>query len=143
MFRNNNVFLLYMKHNRKTLKRKSLLKKRKGGKTARRRMKKGGDFFKPSTWKNPFSSKPSDQVIRKTACIEGEPGCCLPNSPCPLNEQGHYWESPNVDSKILFDFQGRNTSYNDVVASIGTPDFKYCTYCLKIRCDPGQKIMGY
>ena len=140
---NNNIFILYMKNNKKTLKRKSLLKKRKGGKTARRRIKKGGDLFKPSTWKNPFSNNSISQTVSKNACIEGEPGCCSAESSCPLNAGGHFWESPNVNSEIPFDFQGKNTPYKDVVAWIGTTNFKYCTYCRKIRCDPGQKTMGY
>ena len=92
-----------MKHNRKTLKRKSLLKKRKGGKTLRRRMKKGGrDFGVMSSlgFQPIFSSNSSVKTLQ---CDENQScglGCqfCREESFCS-NDSGY--QHPKLKNVVL------------------------------------------
>jgi hypothetical protein len=131
-----------MKHNRKTLKKKSLLKKRKGGKTLRRRMKKGGEFFKPSTWKNPFSI-PSNSSV---AGICNNYGCCSAKSLCDGDTnygKAHFFSRINSSSDIVTNsfltFQDKNfpkQSPDYFMKLLGTNEITYCRKCLRVICDP-------
>ena len=145
---NYNIFILYMKNNKKTLKRKSLLKKRKGGKTARRRIKKGGDLFKPSTWKSPFSST-ATPVVSVGMCDKY--GCCSTNSLCdgPRNfGKKHFIStinqtSENLNEKIFIYGDRKNNNTDNIMQTpayymklLGLTELSYCSECMRVFCDP-------
>ena len=133
-----------MKHNRKTLKRKSLLKKRKGGKTARRRKKGGRDFgvmstlgFKPLFSSSSTSSSPG---------ICDKYGCCSSKSLCDGDNnygKAHFFNkinsgSDNANNPFLI-FQDKNfpkQSPDYFMKLLGTNEITYCRECLRVICDP-------
>jgi hypothetical protein len=128
-----------MKHNRKTLKKKSLLKKRKGGKTARRRSRrmKGGI---PDMGIMRFIGLKTKEVEindERTCPRESKKNCCVKESPCP-SDTDHYWLQARPELKgrkdLTFDIMGRRFTYEQVSAGRGE-NFFYCAKCQKIRCD--------
>jgi len=129
-----------MKHNRKTLKRKSLLRKRKGGKTARRKSRrmKGGipDMgILRSLGMKPKETEMNDKVI---CPIQSKENCCYKNSTCPSSAGGHYWLQARPELKgrtdLTFDVMGRRFTFDQVSPARGE-NFYYCSNCQKIRCD--------
>jgi hypothetical protein len=136
-----------MKHNRKTLKRKSLLKKRKGGKTLRRksiRMKGGRDFgvMKSLGFQPIFSSSSNSSV----AGICNNYGCCSAKSVCDGDNnygKAHFFSrinssSDNVSNPFLT-FQDKNfpkQSPDYFMKLLGTTEITYCRECLRVICDP-------
>ena len=134
-----------MKHNRKTLKRKSLLKKRKGGKTARRKSRRinGGIPYVPDMGiLSRFSRKssPQDVVDEKYTCpTMSKEDCCYRNSICQ-NGNNHSWlqsgphlGQPPYDNILTFSIGNKRVGYDEAVKTKGK-EFSYCGNCQKIMC---------
>ena len=134
-----------MKHNRKTLKRKSLLKKRKGGKTLRRKTRriKGGIPFIPDMGilsKMLGNNSTQDKVDEKLTCptISNE-NCCYKNSTCQSGQYHDWLQSgphlgqPPYDGMLTFSIETKRVGYGEAVQKKGV-GFLYCRNCQKIKC---------
>ena len=134
-----------MKHNRKTLKRKSLLKKRKGGKTLRRKSRRinGGIPYVPDMGilsRLRANSSTQDVVDEKHTCpTMSKEDCCYHNSICQ-NGTYHNWlksgphlGQPPYDTALTFSIGKNRVGYRQAVETKGE-GFFYCANCQKIRC---------
>jgi hypothetical protein len=134
-----------MKHNRKTLKRKSLLKKRKGGKTLRRKTRriKGGIPFIPDMGilsKIRGNNSTQNKVDEKLTCpIQSNQDCCYDKSTCQKGQYHEWLKSgphlglPPYDRELTFSIETKRVGYDEAVQKKGV-GFLYCSNCQKIKC---------